>query len=143
MAKKQTEWTRAYNEKAYDRLAITVPKGAKEALERAAAHEGKSINGYVNDSLAQKMGVESLKVYSVLVTEREQIFSGATGKAMDDRALDALNGFRRHEEVVIAESPHAAIWEAAERNEKLPPEEGFYPDSTEYESRELGEIKKR
>lgn len=57
MARKQTEWTRAYNEKAYDRLAITVPKGQKAAIEEHAASKGKSVNGLVNDLIRQDMGM--------------------------------------------------------------------------------------
>lgn len=57
MPKKQTEWTRAYNEKAYDRLAITVPKGRKAAIEGHAKSKGLSVNGLVNDLLRADMGL--------------------------------------------------------------------------------------
>ena len=57
MAKKQTEWTRAYNEKAYDRLAIPVPKGRKAAVEAHAQHKGESVNGLVNALLRADMGL--------------------------------------------------------------------------------------
>ena len=58
MPKKQTDWTRAYNEKAYDRLAITIPKGHKATVQRAAEVEGESINGYTNKALLARMGLE-------------------------------------------------------------------------------------
>ncbi|MEF9974414.1 MAG: hypothetical protein RSJ41_04390 [Clostridia bacterium] len=58
MAKKQTDWTRAYNEKAYDRLAITIPKGQKAAIEAAASAVGESVNGYTNGALLARMGLE-------------------------------------------------------------------------------------
>ena len=57
MPKKQTEWTRAYNEKAYDRLAITVPKGQKQAIEAHAQKKGESVNGLVNALLRTDMGL--------------------------------------------------------------------------------------
>ena len=57
MAKKQTAWTRAYNEKAYARLAITIPKAQKQALEAHAASKGQSINGLVNKLLRVDMGL--------------------------------------------------------------------------------------
>ena len=57
MPKKQTEWTRAYNEKAYDRLAITVPKGQKGAIEAHAAKTGESVNGFVNRLIRADMGL--------------------------------------------------------------------------------------
>ena len=59
MPKKQTEWTRAYNEKAYDRLAITVPKGQKAAIEAHARAQGESINGLVNRLLRADMGLSA------------------------------------------------------------------------------------
>lgn len=57
MPKKQTEWTRAYNEKAYDRLAITIPKGQKQAVEAHASGKGQSVNGYVNGLIRADMGL--------------------------------------------------------------------------------------
>ena len=58
MPKKQTEWTRAFNEKAYDRLAITIPKGRKSDIEAHAAATGVgSINGLVNSLLRTALGL--------------------------------------------------------------------------------------
>lgn len=56
MSKKQTNWTRAFNERAYDRLAITVPKGRKDDIEARVKSEGKSINGMVNILLRDYLG---------------------------------------------------------------------------------------
>ena len=57
MAKKQTEWTRAYNERAYSRLAITIPKGRKADVEAAAQRLGLSVNGLVNALLRDACGL--------------------------------------------------------------------------------------
>lgn len=57
MPKKQTEWSRAYNEKAYDRLAITIPKGQKATVEAAAKEAGESINQYTQKALLARMGL--------------------------------------------------------------------------------------
>lgn len=57
MPKKQTEWSRAYNEKAYDRLAITIPKGQKATVEAAAKEAGESINQYTQKALLSRMGL--------------------------------------------------------------------------------------
>lgn len=46
-----------YNEKAYDRLAITIPKGRKETIEAYAKQEGISINGLVNRLLRETIGM--------------------------------------------------------------------------------------
>ena len=59
MPKKQTEWTRAYNERAYDRLAITIPKGQRAAVQAAAEKDGESINGFVGKALLARMGLEA------------------------------------------------------------------------------------
>ena len=46
-----------YNEKAYDRLAITIPKGRKQAVEAHASSKGQSVNGYVNGLIRADMGL--------------------------------------------------------------------------------------
>lgn len=46
-----------YNEKAYDRLAITIPKGRKETIETYTAKEGMSVNGLVNRLLRETVGM--------------------------------------------------------------------------------------
>jgi hypothetical protein len=57
MAKKQTEWSRAFNEKAYDRLAVTVPKGRKATVEALAAEREQSVNGLINELLRGAAGL--------------------------------------------------------------------------------------
>ena len=57
MAKKQTEWSRAFNEKAYDRLAVTVPKGRKATVEALAAECEQSVNGLINELLRVAAGL--------------------------------------------------------------------------------------
>lgn len=57
MAKKQTEWSRAFNEKAYDRLAVTVPKGRKATVEALAAERRQSVNGLINELLRVAAGL--------------------------------------------------------------------------------------
>lgn len=46
-----------YNEKAYDRLAITIPKGRKAIVEACAKERGQSVNGLVNDLLMDAAGL--------------------------------------------------------------------------------------
>lgn len=57
LPKKQTEWSRAYNEKAYDRLAITIPKGQKATIQAAADTVGESVNQYTQKALLARMGL--------------------------------------------------------------------------------------
>lgn len=44
-----------YNEKAYDRINIAVPKGQKEKIQKAADRVGESINSYVKGAIFQRM----------------------------------------------------------------------------------------
>lgn len=62
MPKKQTEWTRAYNEKAYDRISVTIPKGQKQAVEAHAKSKGESVNGLINALLRADMGLSAWPV---------------------------------------------------------------------------------
>lgn len=57
MPKKQTEWSRAYNEKAYDRISVTVPKGRKGAIEAFYHERGEKINGAINRLIRAEMGL--------------------------------------------------------------------------------------
>ena len=57
MGKTSTASKRAYNEKAYDRLAVTIPKGRKLAVEAHARELGESVNGLVNALLRADMGL--------------------------------------------------------------------------------------
>lgn len=54
---KQTAYKQAFNEKSYDRLAITIPKGRKSTVEALAAKDGISINGLVNSLLRAAAGL--------------------------------------------------------------------------------------
>ena len=46
-----------YAAKAYDRIALFVPKGRKRLIEAFAREQGKSINGFINDQIRAAMGV--------------------------------------------------------------------------------------
>lgn len=54
-AKKTTAYKQKFNEQAYDRLAITIPKGQKAAVQAAADKAGESINQYTNTALLTRM----------------------------------------------------------------------------------------
>lgn len=53
----RTDYKRAFNEKNYARLNITIPIAQKQAVEAHAAGKGKSVNGLVNDLLREDMGL--------------------------------------------------------------------------------------
>ena len=46
----KTSWQvkQRYNEKAYDKIYLTVPKGQKEVIKAHAESKGASVNSYIN-----------------------------------------------------------------------------------------------
>lgn len=50
-AKSKNEWIA----KAYDRINLTVPKGQKEIIQAHAEAMGKSVNGFINEAIEEKM----------------------------------------------------------------------------------------
>ena len=44
-----------YNAKAYDRIELKVPKGKKSIIKEFAESKGKSVNGFVNEAVDEKM----------------------------------------------------------------------------------------
>lgn len=53
----RTDYKRAFNEKNYARLNITIPIAQKQAVEAHAASKGESVNGLVNALLRADMGL--------------------------------------------------------------------------------------
>ncbi len=51
----RTKANRKYNEKAYDRIPVTVPKGHKETIKSFAEKEGLSVNAFINSAIQEKM----------------------------------------------------------------------------------------
>ena len=49
---------RKYNEKAYDRLAVSVYKGQREQITAYAQRKGMSLNAYINSLIKSDMGEE-------------------------------------------------------------------------------------
>ena len=53
-------WTSAkvknrWNEKAYDRISLTVEKGKKDVIRKHAKKRGESINGFINRAIDEAM----------------------------------------------------------------------------------------
>ena len=57
----RTKANRKYNEKAYDRLYITVDKGKKEQIESHAKPLGESLNGFVNRAIDEAIVRDNTK----------------------------------------------------------------------------------
>ncbi|WP_368182877.1 toxin-antitoxin system HicB family antitoxin [Anaerotruncus rubiinfantis] len=44
-----------YNKVKYEDLRVRVPKGRKEIIAAHAEQKGKSLNGYINEAIDEKM----------------------------------------------------------------------------------------
>lgn len=55
MGKTSTESKRKYNEKAYDRISLTVKKGMKEVYKARAKQDGMKLNTLINRLLEEYM----------------------------------------------------------------------------------------
>ena len=53
--KKQSQWSRNYNETAYDRLYPFVPKGRKAEIQAAASARGETLNEFIVKSIDERM----------------------------------------------------------------------------------------
>ena len=53
--KKQAEWSRAYNEKNYDRLYPFVPKGRKAEIQAVAETQGETLNEFIVKAIEERM----------------------------------------------------------------------------------------
>ncbi len=56
ISKARIKANRKYNEKAYDRLAVSVYKGQRQQIADYAASIGMTVNGYINKLIAEDMG---------------------------------------------------------------------------------------
>lgn len=50
-SKAHIEATKRYEDKAYDKFLMRVPKGKKSELQAHAAEHGESLNGFVNRAI--------------------------------------------------------------------------------------------
>ncbi len=80
MGKTSSAVKNRYNLKAYDRLAITIPKGRKQAVEAFARERGESVNGLVNALLRAEMGLSETEWRAVQTEEEARALTEATMK---------------------------------------------------------------
>lgn len=59
MAKTSAAVKNRYNEKAYDRISLTVPKGEKEVVAAHASKNGESVNGFINRAIRETIARET------------------------------------------------------------------------------------
>ena len=58
ISKAQQKAVQKYVKNNYDRIELTVPKGKKGQIRAAAESAGKSLNGYINEAIDEKMQTE-------------------------------------------------------------------------------------
>lgn len=52
----QIAYQNEYNKMNYDRIEIKVPKGKKAVIKEAAREAGQSVNEFINQAIAERMG---------------------------------------------------------------------------------------
>ena len=55
VSKAQQKAVAKYMKSNYDELKVRVPKGKKEIIKSAAEQEGKSLNGFINEAIDEKI----------------------------------------------------------------------------------------
>ncbi len=58
MAKTSAAVKNKWNEKAYDRINLTVPKGQKEVIKKYAEANGESVNGFIQRLINEALNRE-------------------------------------------------------------------------------------
>lgn len=53
MSKTSSAVKNRYNDKAYDRINLTVPKGQKDIIKAHAESQGESVNGFIHRAIAE------------------------------------------------------------------------------------------
>lgn len=59
MGKTSTASKQKYNEKAYDRIALTVKKGEKDRLKAHAEQQGETLNGFINRAIESQIQTDN------------------------------------------------------------------------------------
>lgn len=55
MGKTSASVKNRYNEKAYDRISLIVPKGQKEVLKAHAESKGESLNNFIKRAIKEQI----------------------------------------------------------------------------------------
>ena len=53
--KNSYESIKRYEDKAYDKILVRLPKGRKEEIQAFAASQGESTNGFINRAISETM----------------------------------------------------------------------------------------
>lgn len=67
VSKAQQAATARYEDKVYDKVLVRLPKGQKEIIKAHTDPQGKSVNGFINEAIEEKL-------------DREKAVPGATSE---------------------------------------------------------------
>ena len=56
VSKAQQKAVSKYMKENYDVFQIRMPKGKKDIIKTAAENQGKSVNGFINEAIDEKIG---------------------------------------------------------------------------------------
>ena len=59
MANKSTAYKMQFNAEKYDRVEITVQKGAKQTIQDVAKQQGESTNGYIKKAVKSQIKADT------------------------------------------------------------------------------------
>ena len=57
--KNSYESIKRYQDKTYDKVLVRMPKGRKDEIKAHAESQGKSVNGFINEAIDEKMEKEA------------------------------------------------------------------------------------
>lgn len=53
--KNSYESIKRYEDKAYDKVLVRMPKGKKEIIQAHTENKGQSVNGFINEAIDEKL----------------------------------------------------------------------------------------
>lgn len=82
MGKKSTAAKNRWNDKTYDRINLTVPKGEKEHIKAHAEKRGESVNGFIQRAIKQTIEDDNYELGNI-----QQGDTMATSKAQQKATM--------------------------------------------------------
>ncbi len=93
--KNSYESIKRYEDKAYDKVLVRMPKGRKEEIQAFAAQTGESVNGFINRAIGEAMGGNPQKPTGAQDEEGIILTPGTLKKAQEaaQRAGETVSAF--------------------------------------------------
>lgn len=81
--KNSYESIKRYEDKAYDKVLVRMPKGRKGEIQTFAAQTGESVNGFINRAIGEAMGGNPQKPTGAQEAEGAILTPGTLKKAQE------------------------------------------------------------